>query len=282
MNAHAGRAPKPLVVLAYAAAILVSIVCLYPYWWMLVSAFRNTQAIMTSPLRPWPETLSLDVLTEIASIGGTPLWRYALNSVLITTASTVVGIVVTALGAYAIVRRPDFWLFRVLRLGFMVTIMYPYMLLVMPVYIVMFKIGLLGSYAGIVLFLALGPIQFFLFEQFFRAIPKSVIEAAVIDGANEWQILWSVVMPLALPVVATAAIITFLLNWAQWLPVLVVSKSPDTYTLPVALMSLNGELGVNFQGIMALAVLTTIPVTLFFLIAQRRVISGMTAGAVKG
>jgi multiple sugar transport system permease protein len=202
--------------------------------------------------------------------------------VLITTASTAVGIVVTALGAYALVRRPEFWLFRLLRLGFMLTIMYPYMLLVIPVYIVMYKIGLLGSYAGIVLFLALGPIQFFLFEQFFRAVPKSVIEAAVIDGATEWQILFGVVMPLALPVVATASIITFLLNWAQWLPVLVVSKSPDTYTLPVALMSLNGELGVNFQGIMALAVLTTIPVTLFFLLAQRRVISGMTAGAVKG
>jgi ABC-type glycerol-3-phosphate transport system permease component len=277
-----GSVHKGLVVLAYAAAVVVSIVCLYPYWWMLVSAFRSTQAIMSSPLRPWPETLNLDVLTEIASVGGTPLWRYALNSVLITGASTAVGIVVTALGAYAIVRRPDFWLFRVLRLGFMVTIMYPYMLLVIPVYIVMYKIGLLGSYAGIVLFLALGPIQFFLFEQFFRAVPKSVIEAAVIDGATEWQILFSVVMPLALPVVATASIITFLLNWAQWLPVLVVSKSPDTYTLPVALMSLNGELGVNFQGIMALAVLTTIPVTLFFLVAQRRVISGMTAGAVKG
>lgn len=283
MNAIPGAgAHRGLVFLAYAMATVVSIVCLYPYWWMLVSAFRSTQAIMTSPLRPWPETLSLDVLAEIASVGGTPLWRYALNSVLITTASTLVGVVVTALGAYAIVRRPDFWLFRMLRFGFMVTIMYPYMLLVMPVYIVMYKIGLLGSYAGIVLFLALGPIQFFLFEQFFRAVPKSVIEAASIDGANEWQILFSVVMPLALPVVATASIITFLLNWAQWLPVLVVSTSPDTYTLPVALMSLNGELGVNFQGIMALAVLTTIPVTLFFLVAQRRVMSGMTAGAVKG
>jgi ABC-type glycerol-3-phosphate transport system permease component len=89
-------------------------------------------------------------------------------------------------------------------------------------------------------------------------------------------------MPLALPVVATASIITFLLNWAQWLPVLVVSKSPDTYTLPVGLLSLNGELGVNFQGIMAMSVLTTIPVTLFFLAAQRRVIAGMTTGAVKG
>lgn len=270
------------MVLAYGAALMVSAICLYPYWWMLVSAFRNTQAILSSPLRPWPESISLDVLREIASVGGTPLWRYALNSVLITTASTAVGIAVTALGAYALVRRPDFWLFRALRLGFMVTIMYPYMLLVIPVYIVMYKIGLLGSYTGIVLFLALGPIQFFLFEQFFRGVPRSVIEAAIIDGASEWQILVAVVMPLAMPVVATAAIITFLLNWAQWLPVLVVSKSPDTYSLPVALMSLNGELGVNYQGIMALAVLTTIPVTLFFLIAQRRVIAGMTAGAVKG
>jgi multiple sugar transport system permease protein len=268
--------------LAYSVAVVVSVVCLYPYWWMLVSAFRNTQAILSSPLRPWPESISLDVLREIASVGGTPLWRYALNSVLITTASTALGIAVTALGAYALVRRPDFWLFRALRLGFMVTIMYPYMLLVIPVYIVMYKIGLLGSYTGIVLFLALGPIQFFLFEQFFRGVPRSVIEAALIDGASEWQVLYAVVMPLAMPVVATAAIITFLLNWAQWLPVLVVSKSPDTYTLPVALMSLNGELGVNFQGIMALAVLTTIPVTLFFLLAQRRVIAGMTAGAVKG
>jgi multiple sugar transport system permease protein len=273
---------KPLRVLAYAAAIVVSLICLYPYYWMLVSAFRSSQDILSAPLRPWPETMSLDVLREIASVGGTPLWRYALNSVLITGASTALGVVITALGAYALVRRPGFWLFRLLRAGFMMTIMYPYMLLVIPVYIVMYKIGLLGSYSGIILFLALGPIQFFLFEQFFQAVPKSVIEAAVIDGASELQVLFLVVMPLAMPIVATASIITFLLNWAQWLPVLVVSRSPDTYTLPVALMNLNGELGVNFQGIMALSVITTIPVTLFFLIAQRRVMSGMTAGAVKG
>ncbi len=275
-------APAWLKVLAYCVAVLISVICLYPYFWMLVSAFRSSQAILSSPLRPWPENISFGVLREIAVLGGTPLWRYALNSIVITTTSTVLGILVTALGAYALVRRPDFWFFRLLRMGFMVTIMYPYMLLVIPVYIVMYKLGLLGSYSGIILFLALGPIQFFLFEQFFRTIPKSILEAAVIDGASEARILFSVVMPLAMPVVATASIITFLLNWAQWLPVMVVSKSPDTYTLPVALMNINGELGVNFQGIMALSVLTTIPVTLFFLVAQRRVMSGMTAGAVKG
>ncbi len=279
---HVNSRWSPLRVLAYAAAGFVSLLCLYPYWWMLVSAFRSTEAILSAPLRPWPEAPSLQVLSEVASIGGTPLWRYVLNSVVITSLATAIGTVVTALGAYALVRRPDVLLLRLLRLGFLTTIMYPYMLLVIPVYIVMYKLGLLGSYAGIVLFLSLSPIQFFLFEQFFRTVPRSVIEAATIDGASEFDVLVHVVLPMARPVVATAAIVSFLLGWAQWLPVLVVSRSPDTYTLPVALLNLNGELGVNFQGIMALAVITTLPVTLFFLLAQRRVMSGMTAGAVKG
>ena len=271
-----------LKALAYATAILVSLVCLYPFFWMVVSAFRTSKAILASPLRPWPENFSFAVFSDLAQIGGTSLWIYAGNSVLITTASTMLSVLITALGAYALVRRPDFWLFKALRMGFMATIMYPYMLLVIPVYLVMYKIGLLGSYAGIVLFLAVGPIQFFLFEQFFRTLPRSVLEAAVVDGATERQILFQVVMPMAAPAVATASIITFLLNWSQWLPVLVVSKSPATYTLPVALMNLNGELGVNFQGIMALSSLTTLPVILFFLMTQRRVMTGMTAGAVKG
>ena len=268
--------------MAYLVAVTVSFFCLYPFYWMLVSAFRSSKAILSAPLRPWPESFSLSILGELSQIGGTPLWVYVGNSIAITTASTAIGVLVTALGAYALVRRPDFWMFKLFRVGFLATIMYPYMLLVIPVYLVMFKLGLLGSYTGIVLFLAVGPIQFFLFEQFFKTLPKTVLEAAVVDGATEFQILFKVVIPMAMPVVATASIITFLLNWSQWLPILVVSKSPSTYTLPVALMNLNGELGVNFQGIMALSVITTLPVILFFLLAQRRVISGMTAGAVKG
>ncbi len=267
---------------AYAVAITISLAFLYPYWWMVLGAFRSTEAVMTAPLRPWPESLDVSVFSTIARVGGAPLWRYAANSIVITTASTLLAVLVTALGAYAIVRRRGHKVFDALRYGFLITIMYPYMLLVIPVYIVMYKLGLLGSYTGIVLFLALGPIQFFLFEQFFRSIPNEVIEAAVIDGAGEWQILFRIVMPMAAPVVATVAVITFLLNWAQWFPVMVVSRSPDTFTLPVALLTINGELGTNFQGIMALAVLTTIPVTVVFLLAQKRVMAGMAEGAVKG
>jgi ABC-type glycerol-3-phosphate transport system permease component len=271
-----------LQIAAYCIASLLSVLFLYPFWWMLIGAFRTTSAVMSDPLRLLPEQMSFDVLRPIARIGGIDLWRYAANSFAITTLSTLISVVVTALGAYALTRRPHLPGFDLLRKGFLVTIMYPYMLLVIPAYIVMHKLGLLGSYTGIILFLALGPLQFFLFEQFFRVIPSEVIEAAEIDGANEWSILFRIVMPMAAPVVATVTLITFLLNWSQWFPVLVVSTTPDTYTLPVALMLLNGELGSNFQGIMMLAVLTTLPVALLFLAAQKRVMEGMAAGAVKG
>jgi ABC-type glycerol-3-phosphate transport system permease component len=271
-----------LSLLAHAVAVAVAAIFLFPYAWMLSGAFRRTRDVLSDPLRLWPESLTLDVLDDIARIGGAPLGGFVLNSILYTTLATLLGTLAAALGAYAITRKPHLPGFRWLRAGFLLTVMYPYMLLVIPVYIVMHKIGLLGSPLGIVLFLSLGPIQFFLFEQFFRAIPKEVIEAATIDGASEAQVLLRIVLPMAMPVTVTVALIGFLLTWAQWFPVLVISRGPETYTLPVALLSLNTELGASFQGIMALAVLTTLPPAILFLLAQRRVMQGMAQGAVKG
>lgn len=276
---------KPNLVLqagAYAVLILGSVFFLYPYWWMVLGAFRSAENVLTDPLRLWPEQFDFSAFSEIATVSGEPIWLYIVNSLVITTLSTILSVVLTAMGAYAITRRPQLIAFKLLRSGFLLTMMYPYMLLVIPVYIVVFKLGLLGSYAGIILFLALGPIQFFLFEQFFRAFPKEVIEAAIIDGAGEAQILKTIVLPVSMPIVATVTIITFLLNWAQWFPVLVISRGTSTYTLPVALLNQTGELGTNFQAIMALAIITTIPVTIVFLAAQKRVMQGMAEGAVKG
>ena len=268
--------------LAYGIAIPIAAVFLFPYAWMLAGAFRRTRDVLSDPLRLWPEQFNFDVLADIARIGGAPLGGFIVNSLLYTALATFIGTLAAALGAYAITRKPHLPGFRWLRAGFLLTVMYPYMLLVIPVYIVMHQLGLLGSALGIVLFLSLGPIQFFLFEQFFRAIPKEVIEAATIDGASEWQVLHRIILPMAMPVTVTVALIGFLLTWAQWFPVLVISRGPETYTLPVALLSLNTELGASFQGIMALAVLTTLPPAILFLLAQRRVMQGMAQGAVKG
>ena len=248
----AARLSRPL---AYALAIGISLLFLYPYWWMFVSSFRETEALLTDPLRFFPEVWSTKALGSIATIGGVPLWTFIVNSLWITIASTALAVVITALGAYALMRKPGLPGFQLVRAGFLLVVMYPYMLLVIPVYIVIFHLGLLGTYTGIILFLSLGPIQFFLFEQFFRGLPREMIEAALVDGASELQVLRLIVLPVAWPVVGTVTLITFLLNWSQWFPVLVISRSPETYTLPAALLMLNSELGVDFQGIMALSTL---------------------------
>jgi ABC-type glycerol-3-phosphate transport system permease component len=266
----------------YATAILVSALFVYPYFWMVLSSVRGTEEAMVAPLRLWPERLNLNAYIDIAQVGGIPLGRFLWNSLLVTVASTAVAVVVTALAAYALNRRPRLPGMRALRYGFLLTIMYPYMLLLIPVYLVMHQLGLLGSTAGLVLFLSLGPVQFFLFDQFFRSIPRELIEAALVDGASELQVLWRVVMPIARSVVATVTLITFLINWAQWFPVIVIANQPQSYTLPAALLMLNTELGVSYQSILAMATITTLPVVVVFLLTQRRVMEGFAAGAVKG
>lgn len=285
-KARAGSGPNQIRlgvrIAGYSVAIVVSVLFLYPYYWMFVSSFRDAESILTAPLRLLPETWSLNALESVSEVGGVPLTTFIFNSLWITTASTVVAVVVCALAAYALMRKPKLPGMGLLRAGFLLVVMYPYMLLVIPVYIVMFHFGLLGTYTGIILFLSLGPIQFFLFEQFFRVLPREIIDAARIDGASELQVLFRVVLPMAMPVVGTVTLVTFLLNWSQWFPILVISRSPETFTLPVALLMLNSELGVDFQGIMALSTITTLPVVVVFFLTQRRVMQGMTAGAVKG
>jgi ABC-type glycerol-3-phosphate transport system permease component len=129
--------------------------------------------------------------------------------------------------------------------------------------------------------MSLVPLVFFIFVQFFAAIPREVLEAASIDGASEWQMLRLIIVPIARPVILTASL-AFLLNWKQWFPILVLSTTSDTYTLPVGLIALNTEYGINFQATMALATLTVVPIVALFLLTQRRVMSSFMAGSLKG
>lgn len=269
-------------ILIHLLALVIGLAFLYPFYWMVISAFRSQKAVLSAPLRLLPESLDLSAWRSIAELGGVPLWSYVVNSLTVTLAATALGVLVTGLGAYALYRQPKLPLFGSIRYGFMLTIMYPNMLLVIPLYFVVFELGLLGSYTGIVLSLSLAPLVFFIFVQFFRSIPVELMDAARVDGATELQILLRIVLPIARPVILTAILIAFLLNWKQWFPVLVLSTRPDTYTLPVALLSLNGEYGVSFQATMALATLTTVPVVILFVLTQRRVLGGFMTGAVKG
>lgn len=266
----------------YLLMSVIAIAFVYPFYWMLVSAFRTQEAVLSAPLRLLPETFDLSAWRSIGRLGGLDLSGYVVNSLVLTLAATVVGVVATGLGAYALYRNPKLPFFTSIRYGFLLTVMYPHMLLIIPLYFVTYKLGLLGSHIGIILVMSLVPLVFFIFIQFFRSIPQELLEAARMDGATEIQVLLRIVLPIARPIILTAVLIAFLLNWKQWFPVLVLSTRPETYTLPVALLALNGEYGVSFQATMALATLTTVPVVVLFFITQRRVLSGFLSGAVKG
>ncbi len=266
----------------YGLASTVALVFLYPFYWMLMASFRSQAAILSEPLRPWPETFETAGFESLSSIGGVSIWTFVSNSLVITGLATVLGVAITGLGAYALYRNPRLPLFSLIRYGFLIKIMYPSMMLVIPLYFVAYQLGLLGRTAGIVLAISSVPLVFFMFLEFFRSVPGAMIEAAIIDGASELQILTWIVMPLARPVMLTGILISFLINWKQWFPIMVLSTGPETYTLQVALISLNSELGVNFQAIMALAVLTVLPVALLFVLTQRWVMEGFMAGSIKG
>lgn len=268
--------------IVYGVSTAIALVFVYPFYWMLVASFRTQEAILSAPLRPWPESVDLSGYQALGSIGGVSFWNFTSNSLVITTLATLLGVVITGLGAYALHRNPRLPLFQLIRYGFLLKIMYPNMLLVIPLYFVAYQLNLLGTTAGIVLVMSSVPLVFFMFLEFFRSVPNEMIEAARIDGAAEWQILCHIIIPIARPVILTGLLISFLLNWKQWFPIMVLSAGPETYTLQLALISLNSEFGVNFQAIMALAVLTVIPVAILFFLTQRRVMVGFVLGGVKG
>lgn len=264
------------------AALLIAALFLFPFVWMFACSFRSQEAILTDPLRLIPESFDVSAYTALASIAGQPLSIYFLNSLFITAAATALGVVCTTLGAYALYRKPRLPLFGFVHFGFLTTMMYPGILLVIPAYIVVYHLGLLGTYAGIILYLSLLPVLYLLLSEFFRSIPRELIEVAKVDGATEMQTFWHVVLPLMRPILYTSIMIGFLLNWKQWVPVTVIASGAKQHTLPVALLALNSEFGVSFQSTMALSTITTIPVVILFALTQRAVVSGLMAGAVKG
>ena len=237
-------------VLSSAAAWLfmsaVSLVFIYPFWWMIVSSFRSQQAMLLDPTRLLPEAFDTKAYADIQRVGGVDLWLYAANSVGMTLVATPIAVAVTALGAYALYRKPDLPGFRFIQFGFLLTMMYPAMLLVIPVYLVVFNWGSWVPMPASSLFLALMPILFLMLVQFFRSIPRELVDSAKMDGASELEVFRHIVLPISKPILGTVFLIGFLLNWKQWLPILVIATSPEHYTLPVALLAMNTELGIEF------------------------------------
>ncbi|WP_180359764.1 MULTISPECIES: carbohydrate ABC transporter permease [Miniimonas] len=265
-------------------SLIVLIVILYPAVWMLMSTFKPTNEIV-GDVSLIPHGASLDnYLTALNGIGGVSFWVFVRNSLILAVAS-VVGVVIScSLAAYAFARvnfpgRNAFFACMI------ATMLLPFHVVIIPQYIVFNSLGMVNTYWPLLLgkFLAADAFFVFLMIQFMRGLPSELDEAARIDGAGHPRIFASIILPLMKPALVTSSIFAFIWSWNDFFGPLLYLKSPDKYTMPIALRAYVDQTSTSDYGAqMAMAVLALLPVMLFFFAFQRQLVGGVATQGLKG
>ena len=279
------RRPRLRRMVLYLALIGTSLLMLGPFYWALATSFKPSADVFASPPKWIPDPWTLENFRDVFTL--LPFPRYFLNSVIVTSAIVGLNVIFDTAAAYAFakLRFPGRDVFFFLLL---ITLMVPFQVNLIPLYRIMVALNKISPHLGVDTYSAMilpGMIQvfgIFLMRQFMKSIPDEILESARVDGASEFKILRSIVVPLAAPGMATLAIFTFLGAWNDFLWPLLVTNSDEIRTLPVGLALLARKNTVNWGDTMAGTALTAGPMILVFLILQRRFIEGLTAGSLKG
>ncbi len=282
-----GRKPHTInVVVTYVMLTLITAITLYPVALVLKKAFSPGTGFALSP-SPLPSEFSLEHFRALLSAKGADgdllFLRYAFNSALVALATTVVGVGLSCTAAYALSRR-EFAGRKASLTSFLVVQMFPATLLIMPLYVVLNKLGLLNSLLGLVLVYATTAIPFCVWtlKGYFDTLPKELEEAARIDGASHWGVFFKIVLPLARPGIAVTALFSFMTAWNEFILASTFMTNENSYTLPVLLQSSVHEYGANWGMFAAGAILTSLPVMILFYVLQKYLVGGLTAGSVTG
>ncbi|GAB3586874.1 carbohydrate ABC transporter permease [Calidifontibacter terrae] len=274
---HGGRMSQTLGYLAMGITVLVVAV---PLFWIVITSFKDRGDIYTQPATWWPPHPTSDGYREATQT--IPFWTYLKNSVLITLILSAAKIVLGVLSAYALslLRFPGR---TAVFLIVIAALMVPNQITVISNYALVSQLGWRNTYQGIIIPLAGVAFGTFLMRNQFLSVPGEIIEAARLDGAGPMKLLWRVVLPMSWPTLIAFSIITVVNEWNEYLWPFLMSDDARSGTLPVGLTLLQNNDGItNWGPVMAATVLAMLPVLLLFLVLQRHMIKGLTAGAVKG
>ncbi|MDQ3369798.1 MAG: sugar ABC transporter permease [Myxococcota bacterium] len=281
------RRPNALVtVLVYAALILLCALVLYPVMIILKKAIEPGRqfALSASPI---PSEVTGEHYRELFSARGANgqllFLRGGINSIVVALLTSVVGVTISCTAAYALSR----FRFRGRKMGltmFLVVQMFPATLLLLPLYVILNKLGLLNSLLGLVLVYSTTAIPFCVWtlKGYFDSLPRELEEAARIDGATPWMIFRKIILPLSRPALAVTALFSFMTAWNEFIMASTFMTDQTKYTLPVLIQSSVTEHSADWGLFAAGAVLTSIPVMILFYVLQKYLVGGLTAGAVKG
>lgn len=274
-----GTSRGPGVFFLHLALVAGGALTLFPLLWMLSASFMASGEATTFPPHLIPHAATLDQYRQLfvrLNIG-----RAFLSSATIAVIATLGSLLFSSMAGYAFARLRFGGRDRLFGL-LLSALIIPAQVGMLPLFLLMKALHLVNTYWGAILPALASVLGIFLIRQFMLSVPQELIEAARIEGAGELRIYWSVVLPLAKPVLATLAILTFMTTWNDFMWPLIVLTDQKRYTLPVAMASLVGEHALDIELMMAGAVVTVLPVLVVFLALQRYYISGLMAGSVKG
>lgn len=268
--------------LAHRLAILAYIVfALFPLFWLLKVSVTPNDLLYSEGVRMWPSHATLDHYRYVIENSAFP--TFFKNSVIVAGSTALAVTVLSSLSGYALSRfrfKGKYWIVALM----LITQMFPLVMLVAPIFKMLSPLGLTNSLTGLVIVYTAFNVPFatFLMQSFFDGIPKDLEEAAMIDGASRFTAFRQIILPLTLPGIAATLGFVFTAAWSELLFALMLISGNQSATFPVGLLTFVSKFSVDFGQMMAAGVLALIPACLFFLLIQRYLVQGLTAGAVKG
>jgi raffinose/stachyose/melibiose transport system permease protein len=267
-------------ILLYVSAYVVLAVIVIPLLFTILGGFRSTAQIAADPVglpNPWVVSNYTDTLTEPT------FWRQMLNSSVIALLTTALVLPTASLAAFVIARfrfRGREGLYTLFTLG----LLFPVAVAIIPLFIVLRQLGMLNNPIGIALAQAAFalPLSIVILRPFFRSIPRDLEDAAAIDGCSSFRFYWSVILPLSRPALATVSILAIVTSWNAFLLPLLVLIQPDRWTLPIGVNNISAQYTFDSARVLAYTTLSMVPALFFYVLAERQIVQGLTAGSLKG
>jgi alpha-1,4-digalacturonate transport system permease protein len=269
---------KRNLVWVYIACGVLSLFFLFPIFWIVLSSFKDGSELFRYPPTLFPESPTIGNYILALQKGNFTL--FFKNSTAVAVLSTIVTVIINTMAGYAFAK----YTFKgrdIIFIFFISTLMLPLEVLMIPIFQVVKYLGMYNSFVGIIIPPAATPAGVFLLRQYFLSVPDDLIEAARIDGASETGIFIRLMIPIAKPAMSVLAIFSFMWRWNDFMWPLLVIRDTEKYTLQLALSNFNGQYSVDWNSLIAMSVVTMIPVLIVFLIFQRQFIQGMMTSGMK-
>jgi multiple sugar transport system permease protein len=257
---------------------ITSFLMVVPFFWVFLTSFKRSAEIVTETPRLLPMVWTLENYLELPKVA--PFVRFFLNSIIVSGVSTVFIAFGSAACGYVFAkyrfRGKDFLFFLVIS-----TILIPLQTYIVPLYLLTWKLGWINSYQGLIFPLIIMSSGIFFLRQNIMSIPDELIDAARVDGASEWKVFLSIILPLSLSPIAAISIVNWVYTWSLFIWPLIVANSTEMFTMELGLMYFQREYAVDYGGVMAACVITLLPVLVVFLIFRTRIIEGVAFTGMK-